>query len=576
MRVMAPHPPQTARARAARRRRLGALGVLAVVSLGLGMVVGGTRGTSSSERVATRFVRAWERGDYAAMYGLLTPESQARVKPADFAAAYARARTIATATLMTAGKPKDVGSGIVSVPMIVNTRIFGTVRADLRLRTKDGHVGWARNMSFPGMARGAELRRETRAPERAPILSRDGKTLVSGPGNARSSPIGGVGASIAGTVGQALTAADRQSLDARGFPANTPIGLSGLERAVENEVAGTPGGQLLAGDRVLASSQPQPADPVRTTIDTEVQAAAVEALAGRFGGIAAVDARTGEVRGLAGLAFSAPQPPGSTFKMITATAVLEDHAAKTTDEFPIATKTTIDGVDLQNANGEYCGGTLAQSFARSCNSVFAPLGVKVGAAKLVASAERYGFNEQPSIPGALPSTIPAANQIGSPLALGSTAIGQGQVLATPLELASVAQTIASHGVRHRPSLLPGRAAAPPVRATSRRVALAVERLMIGVVKYGTGVRAAIPGVTVAGKTGTAELESTVPPKGTTGPQTPPSETDEPPGSKTDAWFAGFAPVRHPRIAVCVLLVRAGAGGDTAAPAARTVLAAGLR
>src|SRR4029077_9690136 len=107
--------------------------------------------------------------------------------------------------------------------------------------------------------------------------------------------------------------------------------------------------------------------------------------------------------------------------------VLQSHTAKTTDVFPIATKTTIDGVDLQNANGEYCGGTLVQSFARSCNSVFAPLGVKVGASKLVAAAERYGFNEQPSIPGALPSTIPAANQIGSPLALGSTAIGQGQV-----------------------------------------------------------------------------------------------------------------------------------------------------
>jgi penicillin-binding protein A len=306
-----------------------------------------------------------------------------------------------------------------------------------------------------------------------------------------------------------------------------------------------------------------------------VQAAAVQALAGRFGGVAALDARTGEVRALAGIAFSAPQPPGSTFKMVTATAVLQSHTAKTTDVFPIATKTTIDGVDLQNANGEYCGGTLVQSFARSCNSVFAPLGVKVGASKLVAAAERYGFNEQPSIPGALPSTIPAANQIGSPLALGSTAIGQGQVLATPLELASIAQTIASRGLRHRPSLVPGRAAAPPVRATSPRIALAVERLMVAVVQYGTGVNAAISGVTVAGKTGTAELESTVPPKGTTGPENPPSDTDEPPGSKTDAWFAGFAPVRHPRIAVCVLLVRAGAGGDTAAPAARTVLAAGL-
>ena len=159
--------------------------------------------------------------------------------------------------------------------------------------------------------------------------------------------------------------------------------------------------------------------------------------------------------------------------------------------------------------------------------------------------------------------------------MGSTAIGQGRVLATPLELASVAQTIASGGLRRRPSVVPGEAPAPPVRVTSRRVARTVEKMMIDVVKYGTGVRAALPYATVAGKTGTAELESTVPPKGATGPE-PPSETSEPPGSKTDAWFTGFAPVRHPKLAVCVLLVRAGAGGDTAAPAANTVLAAGLR
>jgi cell division protein FtsI/penicillin-binding protein 2 len=198
--------------------------------------------------------------------------------------------------------------------------------------------------------------------------------------------------------------------------------------------------------------------------------------------------------------------------------------------------------------------------------------VKVGAARLVGTAQRYGFNEQPSIPGALPSTIPAASSIGSPLALGSTAIGQGQVLATPLEMASIAQTIASRGIRHRPTLTPDRPAGKPLRVTSKRIAKEMRRMMLGVVQYGTGVRAAIPGTTVAGKTGTAELESTVSKPGT---QPPPSDTQAPPGSKTDAWFAGFAPARHPKIAVCVMLVRAGAGGDTAAPAAATVLSAGL-
>jgi peptidoglycan glycosyltransferase len=574
VRLLTLTPPRTARARAARRHRLIALGVLAAASLAVGIVVGAAH-TSSSERLASQFMAAWRRGDYRGMYELLTDASKARYPLPAFTAAYTRARDTATMQGVVASKPQDLGSGIVRVPVTVSTRIFGPVKTDLRLRTKGGHLGWAPNLAFPGLARGEQLKRATRAPERAAILASNGKTLAQGPGESRSFPLGAVGESIAGTVGQALSTADRRALYARGFPADTPIGISGLERALETQVAGTPGGELMAGDHILASVAPRPALPVRTTIDPDVQAAAVAALAGRVGGIAAVDARTGEVRALAGIAFSAPQPPGSTFKVITATAVLESHAAKTTTEFPVDTKATIDGVDVQNANGEYCGGTLIQSFARSCNSVFAPLGVKVGAKRLVDTAERYGFNEQPSIPGALPSTIPAANEIDSPLAVGSTAIGQGRVLATPLELASVAQTIASGGLRRRPSLVPGEQVAPPVRVTSRRVAGAVERMMIDVVKYGTGVRAALPNVTVAGKTGTAELESTVPPKGTTGPA-PPSETDEPPGSKTDAWFTGFAPVRHPKIAVCVLLVRAGAGGDTAAPAANAVLAAGLR
>ncbi len=222
----------------------------------------------------------------------------------------------------------------------------------------------------------------------------------------------------------------------------------------------------------------------------------------------------------------------------------------------------IDGVTLENANGEYCGGTFRSSFAHSCNSVFAPLGVKLGASRLVNAALRYGWNSAPSVPGEVPSTLPPANEIVTPLELGSTAIGQGKVLATPLRMASVAQVVASRGVRLEPSLEAGR---PPetVRVTSRKVARKLGRLMRDVVVYGTGTAAALPGVKVAGKTGTAELEDTRGPNAL--------EEPLPDGSNTDAWFAAYAPVRRPRIAVAVLLVRAGAGGDVAAPAARLVL-----
>jgi cell division protein FtsI/penicillin-binding protein 2 len=227
----------------------------------------------------------------------------------------------------------------------------------------------------------------------------------------------------------------------------------------------------------------------------------------------------------------------------------------------------IDGVDLENANGESCGGTFGASFAHSCNSVFAPLGVRIGAKALVETAERYGFNEGPSLAGAAPSTLPSADELASPLELGATAIGQGRVLATPLELASVAQTIASRGLRRVPVVVHGAARPHPVRVTSRRVARTIERLMVGVVAYGTGTAASLAPIGVAGKTGTAELEDTT--------ENGQKDVEQTPGSNTDAWFTAYAPVRRPKIAVAVLLVRNGAGGDTAAPAARVVLQAGV-
>ncbi|MEA2451175.1 MAG: penicillin-binding protein, partial [Thermoleophilaceae bacterium] len=273
---------------------------------------------------------------------------------------------------------------------------------------------------------------------------------------------------------------------------------------------------------------------------------------------------SGKVRALAGIAFSAPQPPGSVFKIVTATAALEQKVAKPTTQYPVATHAVIDGVTLENASGESCGGTLVQSFAHSCNSVFAPLGVKLGAGRLVDAAERFGFNEPPKLAGAAPSTIPPASEIDSPLAVGSTAIGQGKVLATPLQMALTASAIANGGVRHEPTLLEGSEPSKPFRVTTRKVARQVERMMIEVVRSGTGTAASLAPISVAGKTGTAELESTAGP------------TANPTASETDAWFAAYAPTGKPKLAVGVLFVKAGGGGAVAAPAARVVLEAALR
>ncbi|MEA2272426.1 MAG: penicillin-binding protein, partial [Solirubrobacteraceae bacterium] len=290
--------------------------------------------------------------------------------------------------------------------------------------------------------------------------------------------------------------------------------------------------------------------------------------------VVAMRPRTGEILAVGGLGFSGLQPPGSTFKIVTLTGTLAAGLARPDTSFPFSSFATLSGVKLANANGENCGGTLRQAFAVSCNSVFAPLGARLGAKRLVETAAAFGFNEAPEIPGAAMPTIPPADQIGDDLAVGSSAIGQGRVQATALTMATVAATIALHGRRPHPTLIFGVRRAPR-QVIDRRVARTVERLMLDVVRFGTGVAAAITGVKVAGKTGTAELKSThvdceanpddplcVNPK-------PNDPTD------TDAWFAAYAPAGRPHVAVGVLLVGAGAGGDTAAPVARSVITSAL-
>jgi cell division protein FtsI/penicillin-binding protein 2 len=384
--------------------------------------------------------------------------------------------------------------------------------------------------------------------------------------------------SIVGSLGP-IPAERRAALAALGVPSDALVGSTGLERVFDVRLIGRPGGELRAGGRPIARAVPVAAPPVRTTISTTVQTAAVAALGDRLGGVVALDPRSGAVLAASGIGFSGLQPPGSTFKILTVTGALEAGLTSPSRAYPVETKATLEGVDLANANGEACGGTLVQSFADSCNSVFAPLGAKLGARRLVGVAERFGFNHESEIPGAAMSTIPQAEEIGDDLAVGSSAIGQGRVQATALQMAIVAATIGLRGRRPRPTLdfAAAEARAPTTRASAARTARTVERLMLAVVRGGTGTAAALPNVAVAGKTGTAELKTTTrcTPDPANPEACPPQPADDP--SDTDAWFAAYAPAGQgrPRIAVGVLLVGAGAGGTTAAPAARGVLEAGL-
>ena len=563
--------PQSPVRRRAISTRLAPLAVAAVAAFVAGAAVG-ANGDPRAD-TANRFGQAWARGDYAAMHMLLTPAARSRVTLKRFAATYRRAAKVATLSQVETGRPAGPQNGAVSVPVVLHTRIFGSLSGSVALpvvaRDDGAAVDWRPHLVHPGLRAGEALTRTTELPRRATIQARDGTPLAAG--EARLSKLGALASEIAGRVGPAPPERATE-LARRGVPPDAPVGLTGLERQFDAELAGTPGGELRAGRRVLAMVAPRRGGAVRTTIDPDLQRAAVEALAGRFGGVAVIRPSDGEVLALAGVAYSAPQPPGSVFKIITLAAALEAGVAKTTSKYPVETSATLEGVELENAHGEACGGTLENAFAHSCNSVFAPMGAELGAERLVAAAERFGFNKDPGLTGALRSTIPAAAEIGGDLALGSTAIGQGQVLATPLAFAGVAGAIAKDGVLMRPTLRKG-APATGSRATTPEAAKAVGRYMRAVVRSGTGVAAAIPGVKVAGKTGTAELRDT------TNDDPDPADPNAPPvddPTDTDAWFAAYAPARRPRIAVSVLLVGQGTGGETAAPVARQVLEAALR
>jgi penicillin-binding protein A len=539
--------------------------VIALIVLGVVLVM--RAASARSERhLVTSYLQAWSAGDYSHMYSLLDPASRAAISEARFAAEYRKDASTATLVKLASERVGKRGDGVIPVRMVVTTRLFGrlpeTLEVPLTGSGSSATVHFTPSLLFPGLKANERLARHMSMPPRASLFAADGTPLAQGPD--RTSPISDVASEVAGVLGP-IPPADAATYTAQGYPANAHVGLDGLERAFQTQLAGTPGGVLRAGKRALARTHPKRGDDVTTTIEPNLERAAINALGGRYGGVAAMDPRTGAVLALAGVAFSALQPPGSTMKIITATGALEAGIVKLTSVFPYGTQATLDGYTLHNANGEDCGGTFLNAFAVSCNSVFAPLGAKLGGQRFVATAERFGFNQPPTIRGASESTIPSASKIGDDLAVGSSAIGQGMVQATPLEMTDVAATIAMGGRRPLPTL---QAHQPPkfVRVTSGHVAGLVQRMMVAVVEFGTGTSAAISGVTVAGKTGTAELANTT---NTTGQSVTNSD------QLTDAWFVGYAPAGKPKIVVGALFPNQGAGGATAAPAVRDVLVAGL-
>lgn len=532
--------PGTLRRRRGPRRVLAPL--VAVLALAAAIaavvyVVLATRNSDPRPATAQKFATAWAKGDRVGMWTLLDDATKKAYSQKRFDATYRAAERAATVTSVRTGKVKKTRGDRFVVPVAVRTRVFGTLRGIVVLpmvRNGDqAYVRWRPYLRLPGLRPGESVKRRVLTqPHRAAILAADGRRLDR----------------ISGAVGIV------------GTPPGGDSPGSGLERRFDERLGGRPGAELRYGHRLIRRVKVRSGRAVHATISPRLQRVAQQALGNRLGGVAVLRPRDGSVLALAGLAVSGPQPPGSTFKIITLSAALQNGIAKPTSTYPVRTAATLSGVLLRNASNESCGGTLVNAFAVSCNSVFAPLGAKLGARRLVAAAERFGFNETPRIPSAKVARISPPSKLKDSLAVGAAAIGQDRDLATPLAMASVGATIAEKGVRARPRIT----RADKVirhRAVRANVAAQVRSMMVGVVQGGTGTAARIPGVTVAGKTGTAELRPTA-----GGPPDP---------KNTDAWFVAFAPAQKPRYAVGVMLVGAGAGGAAAAPIARRVLQSAL-
>jgi cell division protein FtsW (lipid II flippase)/cell division protein FtsI/penicillin-binding protein 2 len=429
------------------------------------------------------------------------------------------------------------------------------------------------------------LEKELRA-ERGAILTRDGKVLArSVPAGARFTrtyPSGPLAAHVVGYY-------------------SARYGRAGIE-AAQNEV--------LAGHRAFtdwqaameeALGRPPAGSDIVLTIDSAVQAAAEKALAGRRGACVVIDPRTGAVLALASApaydpgtvdaqwetlskgaaaplvdrATSSLYPPGSTFKVVTLTGALANGIAAPGTVYPAPAVLEIGGGKVTNFEGEGGGSaTLSQATASSINTVFAQVADQLGAERLVASARGFGFDKpvpfeldvRPSImpaPSAMTKWETAWAGVGQPV--GASAV-KGPVV-TPLEMALVAAGIANGGQVMEPRLIErvtdrsGKStlplAGPTVwtKACDPAVAAMVRDLMVQAVKSGSGTRASIKGVQVAGKTGTAEVGKSQP---------------------THAWFIAFAPAEKPTVAMAIVLENAGVGGRVAAPAAKPVLEAALR
>ncbi|MGH2754108.1 MAG: peptidoglycan D,D-transpeptidase FtsI family protein [Actinomycetota bacterium] len=429
-------------------------------------------------------------------------------------------------------------------------------------------VAVSKDLLWPGIERAARFKVATEWRRRGRILDRAKRPLAKGAVDDRTYPQGPVAGATVGHIG-VLTKKDvRQGAEG---VAGDLVGASGLEEAFQDELAGEPTMKLLVVDRTgrtlerLGTAHGTRGTDVRTTLDIDVQRAAEAAYGSTVGGAMVIAPDTGDLLavvsssafdpnnyvGVADIepfnrALSGLYPPGSAMKVVTAAAALDTGTV--TPNSNVTGPKEYQGV-RNFESGEFGTIDFATAVKFSVNTAFAQVAEDLGARKMSRYAEAFGFNEPPAMAlGAATSSFPFPEDL-SDLMWGS--VGQAQVVATPLQMATVAATIANGGRRMEPRI---DRSVDPVgeRAIKKKTASTMAGLMETVVEGGTGTGARISGVRVAGKTGTAEVD--------VGGE-----------RKNHAWFVCFAPVGDPKVAVAVVSEYGGVGGQVAAPLARQIL-----
>jgi peptidoglycan glycosyltransferase len=365
---------------------------------------------------------------------------------------------------------------------------------------------------------------------------------------------------------------------------NVQLGRVSLEKYYNDQLTGRK--DELSSIIDSLSQDTQVGDDLQTTLVPKAQELAYKLLEGHKGAVVALGVRDGSVKVMAGTPSYDPNhpkgasifntvtqglyPPGSTMKTVTATAAIDSGRYQPDSRVSGKNGKVISGTPLNNfGQQDYGDITLTDALTNSVNTVWAEVGVKLGRKRMQEYMDRFGFGKKPPLDypdDQMFSSGPRRNNEILPMSsdrvdVGRTAIGQGLLLVTPLQMATVAQTIGNGGLRMEPRLVAkvvdpdGRTVDEPLPKRAERVmseasAAKLETMMKSVVREGSGTAAALQGVEVAGKTGTAEINIAQ--------------------GINDLWFIGFAG----NVAVAVIIEREkGQGGTVAAPIAKQILQA---